>query len=52
MLGSLTTVFGLLVGPLIDKLGCRSSLIVGAILSLLSRVGIAMATSTWVLWIR
>jgi hypothetical protein len=45
-------VFGLLVGPLIDKLGCRSSLIVGAFLSLLSRVGIAMATSTWVLWIR
>lgn len=51
VLGSLTTVFGLLVGPMIDQFGCRSSLIVGAALSLLSRVGIAFTTSLWTLWI-
>ena len=51
IVGSLTTLYGLIVGPMIDMLGCRNSILLGGALSLVARVAIAFTTTTWVLWI-
>jgi MFS family permease len=51
VMGSLTSIYGLLVGFSIDKMGVRKSLIIGTTITIISRTALTITTSPFVLYL-
>jgi hypothetical protein len=49
IMGSVTTVYGFIVGMVIDKFGVKRSLIIGSLLSTIGRLGVGLTDSPLIL---